>query len=128
MHQQSVIHVIIFLIDIILPSATVVGNISTAVQALCAPRGDCGMDGRSRLLRRETGGLLRGGGNLSQWGEKPNTAGEVFLSGPINILKTNTVSLMTVGIPPPVTGIFFLKTGPVTYERRLAYLVIGVLT
>ncbi len=44
MHQQSVIH-IIFPIEIILPSAKVVSNISTAIQALCTPRSDCGMDG-----------------------------------------------------------------------------------
>ena len=48
-------------------SAKVVGNISAAVQALCAPRGDCGMDGRSRLYCGKGGKPITMG--------KPNTAG-----------------------------------------------------
>ncbi len=68
----------IYVIQIISPLAKAVGNISAAVQ--CAPRSDCGMDGRRRLLRRETvrtGGLFTDtrAGNLSQ-----RRGG--FLSGP----------------------------------------------
>ncbi len=75
LHKQSVIH-IIFLIQIILPFAKVDSNISAAVQALCAPRNDCGMDGRSRLLRLETGSYYRyTGGKPITAGEKPITTG-----------------------------------------------------
>lgn len=50
-------------------SATIASasNISAAVQALCAPRGDCGMDGRSRLYC--------GKGRQPITMGKPNTAG-----------------------------------------------------
>ena len=50
-----------------------------AIQALCAPRSDCGMDGRSRVLRRERGGLLR-----VQGGETYHDGG--FLSEPFLII------------------------------------------
>ena len=55
-------------------SPKVVGNICTVIQALCAPRSDCGMDGHSRLLRRETGVLLPEGESITTGG-KPNTMG-----------------------------------------------------
>ena len=70
----------------------VVGNISTAIQALCPPQSDCGMDGRSWLLRRETGGLSQGG-NLSRWGfktgGKPNMAGFSIRTLSVTIRCTN---------------------------------------
>lgn len=59
--RNQLINHIIFPIEIILSFAKTVGNISMAIQALCALCSDCSMNERRRLLRQENGGYYTAG-------------------------------------------------------------------